>query len=260
MLRLFRRAAPVQVQRTTATFTLGDGREIEVRFTPHPRARRLRITIGDGGVRVTVPPRVADRTVDQFIHAHLDWIATHLDRRAHSRVPPLQLFTPGHVLLRGEPLEITWHTGKTDRVWRTDTGVQVQVRQSWKDSVASPALKRAFRDFYVAEARADVARWLPGLCTALGRAPTRLHHKCMRTQWGSMSSRGVMALELSLVLGSAEAFRYVLVHELCHLQHPDHSQAFWRAVEKFTPAWRTERDYLNAEGGRLKSALAALID
>lgn len=260
MLRLFRRAAPVQVQRTTAAYALGDGREIEVRFTPHPRARRLRITIGDGGVRVTVPPRVADRTVDQFIHAHLDWIATHLDRRAHSRLPPLQLFASGHVLLRGEALEITWHTGKTDRVWRTEAGVRVQVRQSWKDPVASPALKRAFRDFYLNEAQADVARWLPGLCTTLGRAPTRVLYKCMRTQWGSMSSRGVMALELSLVLGKPDAFHYVVVHELCHLQHPNHSAAFWRAVEQITPNWRFEREYLNTEGFRLKSALGVLID
>ena len=81
----------------------------------------------------------------------------------------------------------------------------------------------------------------------------------MSSQWGSLAPDGSVTLDLSLVLARPSAFEYVLVHELCHLIHHDHSRAFWREVEARFPAWRDERRYFNAEGRRLKATLRALI-
>ncbi len=253
------RVHPDKVQRTEASYAFKDGRAFEVRFTHHARARRLRLSVGDEGVRVTVPPRVSERTVDQFILSHLDWIREHLDKMPAPDTAPVQLFETTQLPLRGEHLAIAWRHGKTDKVWREHATVHVQVRGDATQGPASATLKRAFRDFYLNEARADVGRWLPALAEATGHSPVRISYKIMRTQWGSMSSRGVMALELSLVLGRPDAFRYVLVHELCHMRHHDHSPAFWREVEKHFPEWQDERAFLHTHGRGMKAALKAFI-
>nr|WP_265468714.1 M48 family metallopeptidase [Arenimonas daejeonensis] len=61
------------------------------------------------------------------------------------------------------------------------------------------------------------------------------------------------------MLGRPGAFEYVLVHELCHLIHANHSRGFWREVEARWPEWRDERDYLRGEGLALKARLSRLI-
>ena len=91
------------------------------------------------------------------------------------------------------------------------------------------------------------------------RAPRRIQLKVMSSQWGSLAPDGTLALDLSLVLAPPAAFEYVLVHELCHLIHHDHSPAFWREVEARFPAWREQRDYFRIEGRRLKASLRTLL-
>jgi predicted metal-dependent hydrolase len=81
----------------------------------------------------------------------------------------------------------------------------------------------------------------------------------MSSQWGSLSPDGNVVLDLSLVLARPSAFEYVLVHELCHLIHANHSRAFWREVEARWPAWRQERGYFRAEGRQLKASLRSLV-
>ncbi|MCP2936880.1 M48 family metallopeptidase, partial [Salmonella enterica subsp. enterica serovar Typhimurium] len=87
------------------------------------------------------------------------------------------------------------------------------------------------RDFYEGEARADLGRWLPRYVAGLPRAPRRIQFKVLSSLWGSLSPDGAVSLDLALVLGRPGAFEYVLVHELCHLIHHNHSRRYWREVE-----------------------------
>ena len=122
-----------------------------------------------------------------------------------------------------------------------------------------PALRRALRDFYEAEARADIGRWMPRYLPSIPRAPRRVQLKTMSSQWGSLAPDGTVALDLSLVLAPPDAFEYVLVHELCHLIHHNHSPAYWHEVEARFPAWRDQRDYFREHGRQLKATLQALL-
>ena len=127
------------------------------------------------------------------------------------------------------------------------------------ERASQASLQRALRDFYEGQARADLGRWLPRYLPTLPRPPQRLQFKRMTSQWGSLSPDGNVVLDLSLVLARPSAFEYVLVHELCHLVHANHSRAFWREVEARFPTWRDERDYFRAQGRGLKATLRSLL-
>jgi predicted metal-dependent hydrolase len=86
---------------------------------------------------------------------------------------------------------------------------------------------------------------------ALRVRPERVAIRDFRSQWGSCSSDGRLAINWRLVLAPLEVLDYVVVHELCHLRVPNHSARFWRLVETRRPEWRTQRDWLQAHGGEL---------
>jgi predicted metal-dependent hydrolase len=64
------------------------------------------------------------------------------------------------------------------------------------------------------------------------------------SNWGSCSTRGNINISLRLMFAKQDVIDYVLVHELAHLIHPNHSDRFWRVVERIIPDYREKEKYL----------------
>ena len=247
---------PRPVERDEIPLQLQDGTAIAIQRVRDPRAKRIKLSVDERGARLTLPTRASLVAGDRFLHEHRDWLSLQLEKyTAHDAAPALVRNLTRTLPLRGEEPPLHWHEGRYTRVVLDADGIHVHAPARASDAT----LRRAMREFYEAEARADIGRWLPHYLPALPRAPARIRLKVMSSQWGSLSPDGSLALDLALVLGRASAFEYVLVHELCHLVHANHSPAFWREVEARFPAWPDERVYFHAEGRRLKASLRALL-
>jgi len=94
-------------------------------------------------------------------------------------------------------------------------------------------------------------RWLREKAKKL--APQKLHHTSKRigipfsritirdqkTRWGSSSGRGTISLNWRIVLLPEEVQEYLIIHELLHQRHHNHSSLFWKDVALFSPDYRT---------------------
>lgn len=259
MTSLFRllTPSPRAIERDAFELVLPDGRAIDVARVRDPRARRLKLSVDERGARLTLPLRTSAATGERFAAEHAAWLGAQLQRFATEAGSGLVRDQSTHLPLRGRAVPLRWEPGRTTRLQAEgDAGELVF---SLPPQARDAAIQRATRDFLKAQARTDVGRWLPRYLPALPGAPRQVRFKVMSSQWGSLAPDDSIALDLSLVLARPSAFEYVLVHELCHLIHRDHSRAFWREVEARFPAWREERRYFNAEGRRLKATLRALI-
>lgn len=72
-----------------------------------------------------------------------------------------------------------------------------------------------------------------------------------RTLWGSCSRRGAISLNWRLMLMPADVRDYILIHELAHLKHANHSRRFWATVESMCPRYRDAHRWLRAHGATL---------
>lgn len=77
----------------------------------------------------------------------------------------------------------------------------------------------------------------------------RITIRAQRTRWGSCSSAGSLNFNCLLMLLPDEVIDSVVVHELCHRKHMDHSPRFYAEVERVYPAYRRWNKWLNENGG-----------
>ena len=85
----------------------------------------------------------------------------------------------------------------------------------------------------------------------IGVRSRRIAIRDTRSRFGSCSSQGSLSFSWRLALAPRRILDYVVVHELCHLVHLDHSRRFWSLVERVRPDFREQRDWLGDHGWEL---------
>ncbi len=73
-----------------------------------------------------------------------------------------------------------------------------------------------------------------------------------RSRWGSCSGDNAIHYSFRLLYAPRDVVEYVVVHELAHTKHKNHSKAFWTEVEKYVPDWKTKRKWLKLRGALME--------
>ena len=107
----------------------------------------------------------------------------------------------------------------------------------------------------------ETARLLPEkvahYAARLGVSYGRITVRCQKTRWGSCSSRGNLSFHCLLSQMPETVFDYVVVHELCHRKHMNHSPQFWGEVAAILPDYKASRNWLKTQGTALLNRVIA---
>ena len=189
-----------------------------IEVTVRRNCRHLILRCREGRLYLSVPPRTPKAAINAFLSARTDWMAEQISRTA-AYAPQ---YAPGERhLLAGQYVALG------------ERGV--------------PAGEKAFLSFR-AKLLAEAVRTLLPLWEArMGVQAGSIRFREMVSRWGSCQPvTGHITLNLRLGLVPPECMEYVLVHELCHLLHPDHSAAFHDELTCMMPDWEARKKRLNA--------------
>ena len=200
------------------------------------RARRMSMRVFPGGrVEVVVPPGAGVPAIERFVARHRDWAerrSSELLRLAPKAAERRPVYVEMELLGRG------WHVeylpGRRIRAEEV-SGDRLRVHApGLTDRHASQALVPWLTRLATRELRPR----LDALSRETGIDFARLSVRRQRTRWGSCSNKGTISLNVCLMFQRPAVVRYLMVHELCHRRHMNHSKRFWSLVGSFQPEWK----------------------
>lgn len=216
--------------------------------------KRINLRIcADGLVQISAPHRLPKECIDAFISEKSDAILRAIRRAelsAASTPAPLYLEEGAEVLHFGRPLMLHFKQGRSSFAMREDT-----LTLNLPNLDDASAIRRLFGQWQACELHRAVEpiteRHFPAFVTFGKDSPT-LRFRSMTSRWGSCRpSDGVITLNTCLAGAPLSCVEYVLIHELTHLHHPDHSPRFYAALSAYLPDWQARKAELDRLGRRL---------
>ncbi len=209
-----------------------------------PRARHVWLRFDrEGRLSVVIPRRFNASRVPGIVESHAGWIER-TRGRVEKRRRTLQAESSPRL---PETLCLTALQQQWNVKYHATPTTRMMVREQGDALVVSGPVHE------VARCKKALLRWLrrrgyayfseltAQLASENGFVPGKVIVRAQRTRWASCSRRGTLSLNVRLLFVAPELARHVIVHELCHTKHMDHSRRFWACVACHDPEWQEHR-------------------
>ena len=202
------------------------------------RAKRMQLKVNHWGkVEVVVPRNVSIRHVAPFVRRHHRWLERALEQiqaqREETDTAGMGLPIKVHLSALGEDWEISYRQGERTRF--TVTSEPDEPRRLLVETVAGRTVRTALQAWIYDYSRQRLPSWLRQLSEECGLPYLRVGIRSQKTRWGSCGSSGNINLNRHLMFLPPHLVRYVMIHELCHTVHLNHSRRYWALVRRFVP-------------------------
>lgn len=211
------------------------------------RRRSLSLEIKQQAVFIRAPEHTPQQLINEFLLSKQQWIAEKLSQQAALPQPLMSYQDGDRFLLHGQ--EITLRLSNASRFSLTFDGESRLLHMTLPNRVKhkSGYVKRQLLQFLTSKMQAYLDERLPELIQQTGLKPKGVELKIFKTRWGCCYQSGLIKINPLLIGAPHWAIDCVLIHELCHLQHLNHSNAFWQLNKRHCPHCQTTKNWLKQQ-------------
>ena len=216
-------------------------KDLPVRLTTHPRARRLSLRVDPalGCILLVRPKSVSKSAAVAFSIDKADWIAKSLAELS----PPIP-FKDGNVIpILNKPHRLCHLPEARRGVWREDNCLFV--------SGDPRHIARRVKDWFREEARRMISPMAYTLASDINKKITHIAIRDTKSRWGSCTTNGRVSFSWRLVMTPDYVLNYVVAHEIAHLCELNHSKAFWKTVDSLTAHRPAATQWLKQKGAEM---------
>lgn len=209
------------------------------------RASQIRVRVSpDGTLRASLP-----LYAPMFLVKRLLKSSRHELRSILAQAPVSESYENGMQIGKSHSLIVVQEQSTTLKVTRR--GQRIEISLPSNKSLEDTDVTRAIRDATISALRLEAKSYLPKrlsyLSSKLGLTYEKVRFSHAGGRWGSCSATGTISLNIALMKLPFELIDYVIIHELSHTKHMNHSPEFWELVAQGDPDYRTHRRTLKLE-------------
>ena len=226
------------------TIIQGDG--FEVKIVRSRRRKSLSLQVSHEGATIRMPHLLPRKEAEAFVLKKSHWIKQKL---AQAMPPRQRQFIIGEMhdyLGQQYPLIYIPKPGKASLLLK-DGQLQIHAKTQPDPGV----IQRLLINWYRQQADDYFTLRTQYFANIMGLQPSKISTRTYKARWGSCNARGEVQFNWQLVQAPIDIIDYVIIHELSHLKHLNHSAAFWEQVSRFYPDYKLARLWFKQQGANL---------
>ncbi|MFR1441386.1 MAG: M48 family metallopeptidase [Clostridia bacterium] len=213
------------------------------------KRKNIYLQIKNGKVIVKVPYYVTNKQIEEIVYKKSNWIKKSLEKY-NQKNNELKKYQEGEIykiLGKKYILKINYEETSQIKVDITDCNIIINLPFTYKmEPNLSNKIEKIINKMYMQIIQKQLDYTMKKVTNIVGLAPKKYRVRDMKSAWGSCSSKKNISIALKLIEHSPKAFEYVVLHEVCHLKHMNHSKQFWQMVEGYMPDYKKYKKELNS--------------
>lgn len=214
--------------------------------------RSISLEVKGGQVVMRAPKGATHQELESFAFSKCAWVLAKMaeQKKLLEEVPSYDFKTGTLLPLLGKQLRLEVAFGTRAMVQRQEENLFVLVSSRSKLPVAAQ-VKKLVEGWYRNEALSLLTQKTYDLCSQQALTCRSVTVRDTRTKWGHCTAQGHIQYNWKIILAPMSVVDYLVVHEVCHLKHHNHSRTYWKYIEQVYPQFESERRWLRDEGFRL---------
>ena len=203
-------------------------------------------------LQVRVPEQLDDQRVAAILRQKRAWIRTKVAEL--KRVPPQrskELVSGESFPYLGRHYRLKIQEGHQVGMCLIGGYLRATVRPDEQGDQREARIQQYLQTWYRSRALERLQDKVKRYAMQIGVSPAGVSVRQFRSRWGSCDNRGQVVFNWHIIKAPHRIVDYVVIHELCHLIHPNHSKAFWQLVGRFDAAYAERRQWLKEQGTAL---------